>query len=221
MIDPNGHYGTRWGRVVLVLLPVLLVVGGIGVSVARGVLAASVVAQSSETQLATKGLRGDGVGLIIATNPTKQSDGQITNRYVRRLGVGKAVVDGLCLAQSSRVLGQQFTTLITATDDKPSTYEISAAGLLIDVASVQGYVGTTGETSINKNAADVRIAGSPIMLNGDASSFGLQAQTIDLRDVTANVQDIEVPDALSAPTFSVRIVPGEKSCPPPGQPSKR
>ncbi|KAA0023826.1 DUF6230 family protein [Antrihabitans cavernicola] len=214
-VESEDRNGTRWPRVFAVLLPVLLVVGGIGLSIGKGVLAASVVAQSTDATLVTAGLRGDGVGLIIAANPTKNPDGTVGSTFVRRVGVGKAIANGLCLAQPVKVMGMTYTVLITAGDKDPSTYEIALDGVVLNATYVKGYVGTTGNAQVNKNAADVQVAGSSISLDGASDSFGLQAQKIDLRDISANVQNIDVPNTLAAPGFTVKVARGTQQCPSP------
>lgn len=208
-------YGTRWSRVLVLLLPVALVLGGLGASFAKGVIAASFVTQSSSMSLLAGGVRADGVGLIATAIPVKSADGQVGDDYVLRFGVDTATVNSMCLAQKVTVLGQTVTLLVNATDGDPSTYEIKANGLTLDVTSAVGYVGTGGTTAVNKNARDVVVAGgNNVSLNGSPQAFGLQAGQLDLRNIRASVKNVVVPNALATPAFSMNLVPGNKECAP-------
>jgi hypothetical protein len=61
------------------------------------------------------------------------------------------------------------TILISGGDTDPSTFEISATGLLLDVTGVQGAIATGGELAVNKSAADVALGSSGVSLGGAAA----------------------------------------------------
>ena len=206
--DPSAAYGTRWGVFGAVLLPVLVAVGTVGALVAKGALALSFVAQSGSLDLATAGLSGNGLGVLVADVPTTGG-----RTPMARIGVGAGHINGLCLAEHMDVLGQPLTVLITGGDTDPASYEIAADGLVLDLASVSGVVNAGGTLQINKNAADVTTNAPDVVLNGASSRFGLQAGTVQLRNVRATVRDIVIPHLLAMPGFHIQVVAGARTCP--------
>jgi|GEM_PF-5164568 len=212
--DPHDiavRYGTRWGVFGLVLMPALAIVGGIGVALASGALALSLVAQSGTLDLATTGLTGQGFGVVVPSVPV--GGGAVTPSA--RIGVGAARINGLCLAQRFDVLGKPFTALITGGDADPSTFEIGVDGLVLDVADVHGVIRAGGELQVNKSGAEVRPAPG-IDLAGPGNRFGLQAGTVTLANIQATVRDVVIPNLLSLPNFGIRVLAGTQRCPAPG-----
>jgi hypothetical protein len=201
-------YGTRWRLAAPVLAGALAGVAGLGVALAHGALALSFVAQSGTLDLTTAGLTGTDFGVVAASVPVSGGSAPAA-----RIGVGSAHINGLCLAQHTTVLGQPVTILISGGDTDPSTFEISATGLLLDVTGVQGAIATGGELAVNKSAADVALGSSGVSLGGAADRFGLQASSVSLRGVRATVRDIVVPNLLQVPNFAVRVLAGAQSCP--------
>jgi hypothetical protein len=202
---PDGAYGTRWGVFGAVLAAVLVAIVALGVLVAKGALALSFVAQSGTLDLATSGLSGTGFGVVVADVPTSAG-----HTPAARIGVGSAHINSLCLAQRMDVLGQPLTLLITGGDADPASYEIAADGLLLDLASVSGVVNAGGVLQINKSAADVAPG---VALAGATDRLGLQAGTVQLRNVRATVRDIVIPHLLDMPSFHIQVVAGSRGCP--------
>jgi hypothetical protein len=205
---PETRYGTRWGVFGAVLAPTLLTVATLGALVAKGALALSFVAQSGTLDLATPGLTGTGLGVVVADLPSTGGHSPIA-----RIGVGAGHINGLCLAEHVAVLGQPLTVLITGGDADPASYEIAADGLVLDLTSVTGVVNAGGTLQINKSAADVTTNAPGVALNGAANRFGLQASTVQLRNVRATVRDIVIPHLLDVPGFRVQVVAGSQTCP--------
>lgn len=87
------------------------------------------------------------------------------------------------------------------------------AGLVLDVLDVRADIAAGGEVQVNKNAAEV-LAGR-LDLGGRRDRFGLEAQTVRLREVRAAVRDIAIPDLRDVPNFRIEVLAGERSCPAP------
>jgi len=83
------RYGTRWGVFGAVLAPTLLTVGTLGALVAKGTLALSFVAQSGTLDLATPGLTGTGLGVVVADLASAGGHSPIA-----RIGVGAGISTG-------------------------------------------------------------------------------------------------------------------------------
>jgi hypothetical protein len=200
--------GTRWGVFGAVLAPVLVVVGVLGVLLAKGALALSFVAQSGSMDLVTSGLTGTGFGVVVADVPTAGG-----TTPTARIGVGAGRIDGLCLAEHADVLGQPLTLLLTGGDADPASYEIAVDGLLLDLSAVSGVVNAGGQVQLNKSAADVVVNAPGVALDGAADRFGLQASTVQLRNLRATVRDIVIPHLLNVPDFHIQVLAGRHSCP--------
>jgi hypothetical protein len=210
------RYGTRWRLMTLALVPALVVTGGVGAAMATGTLGVSFVAESGTLHLSTDGLQGDDLGITVVSVPTKDSHGHATSAYDVRIGVGSGKINGLCLSQRVGILGVPFTLLIKGGDADPSTHEIVADGLLLDVTRAAGVIAASGDLEVNKNGADVTLGSTGIALGGASDRFGLQASNSDLRKISATVRDISIPNVLTVPNFRVQVVPGDHPCPPPG-----
>lgn len=216
MTEHQGvRFGTRWRVVGVVLAPCLALVVAIGSAMASGALALSFVAQSSTASLATQGLDGDHEGIVVVSLPIRKADGSNGTVPVARIGVATGRINGLCIAHPVRLLGKAFTLLVRGGDTDPSTFEITADGLVIDLADARGVIAKRGNLEVNKSAADVRLGSSPISLGGAADRFGLQADSLQLRNVAATVRAITIPDLLKVPNFSLRVVAGNQACPAP------
>lgn len=206
------RYGTRWGVFGLALAPTVALLIGLGTVFGTGALALSFVAHAGTLELRTAGLAGDDLGVVVAPVRTQAADGQIRSVPGARIGVGKARINGLCLAHEVTLLGKPFTLLIQGGDTDPATFEIGVDGLVLDVTSVRAAIGGGGEVQVNKSAANVRVpaAGS---LDGAADSFGLQASSARLSGVQATVRDIVIPDLLNVPDFRISVAAGARGCP--------
>jgi hypothetical protein len=200
--------GTRWGVFAAVLAPVLAVVAVLGVLLAKGALALSFVAQSGSMDLVTSGLTGTGFGVIVADVPTTGG-----RAPTARIGVGAGRIDGLCLAEHAEVLGQPLTLLLTGGDADPASYEIAVDGLLLDLSAVSGVVNAGGLVQLNKSAADVVVNAPGPALEGAPTRFGLQASTVQLRNLRATVRDIVIPHLLNVPDFHISVLAGTRTCP--------
>jgi len=211
----DARYGTRWRVVGLVLAPCLAVVVAIVSAMASGALALSFVAQSGTMGLVTQGLDGTDEGIVVVSLPTRNPDGTKGTVDVARIGVATGRISGLCIARPVQLLGKAFTLLVRGGDTNPATFEIAANGLVIDVAEANGVIAKRGNLVVNKNAADVRLGSSGINLGGSADRFGIQADSLQLRNIVATVRAITIPDLLKLPNFSIRVVPGTESCPAP------
>lgn len=209
------RYGTRWGRCALVLAPAVAAVAALGAAMATGALALSFVAQAGTLELVTSGLRGDDLGIVVVSLPTRDGDGADGESAHARIGVGAGKINGLCIAQRGGVLGRPFTLLISGGDADPSTFEIAADGLILDLTDVEGVIAGGGELEVNKNGADVRVAAPGIDLAGPADRFGLQASSVQLRDIVATVRAISIPELLDVPGFRIEVLAGARRCPPP------
>lgn len=209
-------YGTRWRVVGLVLAPCVAALIVLGSALGSGALALSFVTQSGTFGLTTEGLEGDGFGIAVVTLPIRNPDGSRGSVEAARVGLAQGRINGLCIAHPVSVMGRTITLLISGGDSDPSTFEIKADGLVLDLAEADGVITAGGDLAVNKNAADVRLTGSSIDLNGAADRFGLQAGSARLLDIEATVRSISIPDLLRVPNFTVRVVAGAGACPAPG-----
>lgn len=199
---------TRWRVVAAVLAPALAAATILGLAMAKGALALSFVAQSGSVDLVTAGVTGDQFGVAVVSAPVGADRRKVP---AARIGVGSGRIDGLCIAHRVDLLGRPFTLLITGGDADRATHEIAVDRLVLDVTDVRADIAAGGEVQVNKNAADV-LRGA-VELGGTRDSFGLQAQTVRLRDVRATVRDIVIPDLRDVPNFRVEILAGTRSCP--------
>lgn len=211
----NQVCGTRWRIVALVLAPCLAALIALGSAMASGALALSFVAQSGSFGLATQGLEGDGFGIAVVSSPIRNRDGSNGTADAARIGVATGRINGLCISHPVNFVGKSFTLLITGGDRDAATYEIIANGLLLDLTDATGVIANQGNLAVNKNAADVRLGRSALSLGGSADRFGLQGDHASLRDISATVRAITIPDLLRLPNFSVRLLDGTQSCPAP------
>lgn len=200
--------GTRWGVFGAVLAPVLGVVVVLGLLLAKGALALAFVAQSGSMDLVTSGLTGTGFGVVVADVSTAGGGHAPT----ARIGVGAGRINGLCLAEHATVLGQPVTLLLTGGDADPASYEIAVDGLLLDLSSVSGVINAGGQVQLNKSAADVVVNAPGLSLDGAADRFGLQAGSVQLRNVRATVRDIVIPHLLDVPDFHIQVLTGSRGC---------
>ena len=211
----DQDFGTRWRVVALVLAPCVAAVIAIGTAMASGALALSFVAQSGTASLATQGLDGQQDGIVLVAVPTRNADGSTGSTYVARIGVAEGRISGLCIAHPVEILGKAFTLMVRGGDADPSTFEIAADGLVIDLTEAKGLIAKRGNLAVNKNAADVRLGSSRIDLGGSADRFGLQADSTQLRNIVATVRTVSIPDLLKVPNFQIRVVGGTQACPVP------
>jgi hypothetical protein len=199
---------TRWRLVAAVLAPAFAVVTALGLAMAKGALALSFVAQSGSVDLVTAGVTGDRFGVAVVSAPVGSDR---TPRPAARIGIASGRIDGLCIAHRVDLLGRPFTLLITGGDTDRATHEIAVDRLVLDVTDVRADIAAGGEVQVNKNAADV-LRGA-VDLGGGRDAFGLQADTVRLRDVRATVRDIVIPDLRDVPNFRVEVLAGARNCP--------
>lgn len=207
------RFGVRWKVLGAVLVPAFGAVAALTLAMANGLLAVTFSAQSGTVKLTTDGLNGDDLGIAVVTIPTKNSKG---STYNVRIGVGAGRINGLCISQHVGILNQPFTLLIKGGDADPNSFEINADGLILDVTDAQGVIGAKGDLQVNKNGADVDLGDTGIDLGASSNRFGLQASSAQLKNIVAVVRDINIPNLLEVPNFTVQVVPGTKDCPPPG-----
>lgn len=213
------HYGTRWGTMLKAFVPAVGLVGVTSALIFNGVIAASFVAESGTLRLTTSGLRANNIAIALQDVP---KGGSGAGRFDARIAAGDATINGLCFTQSVSILGVPFTLKVTGGDNDPSTYEVHATGLVLDATGAQGQIILNGHTEVNKNAASLTVGNSGINVSGDPQRFGLQADSAVLKQVTAIVHDIDVPNALTVPTLKISVEPGDPSaneCPPPPAPT--
>lgn len=209
-------HGTRWRRTAMIAAPALILAGVVGANVANGALAASFVAQSTTATLTAESISGQGVGLVALPNRVKDKNGNVGEQPVARFGIAHAKVGGLCFAQHASVLGQDVTLFVTSTDNDPATSEIELNGVILDATNAAGSIQTIGDAAVNKNGKDIQVGTSTIDLGGTADQFGLQAPGLELKNITAKVLDLTIPDTFTSPAVTAHIKRGKVDCPPPG-----
>ncbi|MGQ0632005.1 MAG: DUF6230 family protein [Sporichthyaceae bacterium] len=204
-------YGTRWRVVGLALVPAAAAVAVLGSAIGAGAIGLSFVSQTGTASLKSAGLNAEDFAVVVASISVSDASGGSRAVPHARIGVGPARINGLCLAHEVSMLGTAFTVMISGGDSDPSTFEIRADGLTLDVRDVRAAIGAGGELQVNRNGADVTVgAGDP--LDATARSFGLQAATARLTDIDAVVRDITIPDVLAVPNFRISVVPGARGC---------
>lgn len=211
--EPNN--GTRWPRTIAVMAPALIAVAAIGINVMNGAIAASFTSQSSTAELVAGNVIADDVGAVLVLNPTKFPDGQVGGKWVTRFGIANAQISGLCIAQRASLFGKPVTLLITADDGDPATMESVAPGVTMDLFQAIGDIRMSGNTLLNKNAADVRAGDSGIELKGEPPQFGLEAGRVNLRNISAQVQDLVIANVLTTPSFKAEMKLDDVNCPRP------
>jgi Family of unknown function (DUF6230) len=103
--------------------------------------------------------------------------------------------------------------LLTGGGGDPAGHEIAVDGLLLDLSTVSGVVNAGGQVQLNKSAADVVVNAPGLRLDGAPDRFGLQAATVQLRNVRATVRDIVIPHLLDVPDFHIQVLAGARGCP--------
>ena len=211
------RYGTRWGLMLAVAAPAFAAVAAVATAVASGALAVSFQAQGGTLRLTTSGLQAQGLVIALQSVPKGSGTGNVNDA---RVAVGVGHINGLCFTQPLSVFGVRFTAKVVGGDNDPSTYEITADNVVMDADAAQGQIYAYGHTQVNKNAASLQVPGSNLNVGGSPNRFGLQAESGVLKQVTAIVHDIQIPDVLTLPNVHVEIVAGDASCPAPPPPTK-
>ncbi|MGQ0625635.1 MAG: DUF6230 family protein [Sporichthyaceae bacterium] len=210
--EVQASYGTRWRVVAFALIPTALLLAVVGSAVAAGALAVSFASASGTVSLRTAGLNAEDFAVAVASVSVADVEGGSSEVPHARIGVGPARINGLCLAHQTSMLGLAVTLLIEGGDSDPSTFEIRADALTLDVRDVRAEIGAGGEVQVNKNGGDVAVAALGGSLDPTARSFGLQASTARLSDINAIVRNIAIPDLLSVPNFRITVAPGSRTC---------
>ena len=217
MIEESAEveYGTRWGRAALPFFAALLLVFGLGISMAKGALGASYIATSGAGQFTTDGVRAGPLGLVVKPVPVKDFNGQVSDKWVLGFSIGHAFANGICVSEKATLLGQTVTLLIQGGDDDPSTYEIEVNGISANALEAHTFLQTQGDAYVNKNPADIYPAGSPYPLGGTPFEFGLEAQGAELKGVSGYLQDAQLSYVPGLTALNAKMVMGDAECPEP------
>lgn len=190
---------TRWRRFAVLLLPSLLAVGGFGFLWQSGVLAASVVYQSGDVHVSTRGIYGiDGA---IVVSDLERYDGV---ERTLRLAIGQAVINELCVSEP--VLGGTATIQVTAGDGDPRTWEISANTALVDASAAKGAFAMDGAVLLGTDATTVEAG--PLDLGSKRGYLGIEAGFADARGLSATGAAVRLSGIVSVPNVTFKIVPG-------------
>ena len=220
-------YGTRWGRTNALIVVALLVVGGILVAVKQQVLAASIVFQSSTSQLATSAIDGSDVGFgVVRMNRSTGVSGGSDLRNVLRGGFANGKLDGLCVSQVQTILGVTVTLKITAGDGVLGSYEIQGSNALFDIASIRGTSGSNGSGINMDGRAQFGLAASdvtttttngifdvnPLAADQGTGWFGIDADKGNLYNIRGTIYNGVIGGPFSLPNLSITVVPGTSGC---------
>jgi len=226
MTEPTVVYGTRWGRTNALALVAFLVIAGIVVAVKQQVIAASLVFQSSTSQLATSAIDGSDVGFGVVRMTRSDASGGTDIKNVLRGGFADGKLDGLCVSQVQSILGVNMTLKITAGDGVLGTYEIQGSNALFDIVTIRGTNGTNG-SGINMDgraqfglaASDVtttKTNGSfdvnPLEADQGTGWFGIDADKGNLYNIRGNIYDGVIGGPFSLPNLSITVTPGTSGC---------
>ncbi|TWF91579.1 DUF6230 family protein [Kitasatospora viridis] len=141
------------------------------------------------------------------------------------MGFANGLLNGLCLAQQQQFLGATYTLMITLGDGNPGTWEITTQNTVLDLRTATGVLDMDGLVDLNINGPDVTtITGAngvpvPNPLLSPENRFGIQAGYAKFDQVTATVDDLQVPGLLTTPGLTISVHPGTVSCPPPPAPT--
>jgi hypothetical protein len=221
----TNRYGTRWGRMLLVLAPALLVIGGLGTMLETGVLATSLVVQSGSLNISADGVYGTNFGAAFLDQAAETSTGSAENIPVLRLGFANGYINGLCMAEPQTIGGLTFTILVHVGDNDPATWETVTQNTVLDLTNVSGELDMDGLVDLNINAPDVTTitnsTGGYVTnpLNAPEGNFGIQAHFAKFDMIQGAVQDIQIPGVLYSDGLSISIESGSASCPTPTAPT--
>lgn len=232
--EPSRRRGTRWGRSALVLIPALLIAAGFGTAVATGALATQVSVQGGSGTLATSSLYGTDFGLVVAPEQYTKPDGTSGTRNVLRMAFANGQINGLCVAVPQTIGPLNVVLMLTATDNNPSTWEIKASNIVIDLTqasgqlNLNGVVGTAGFTNpevlIGADASAITVGTPPLTgwggsgLDGQYGWWGIKAGVAKFGPVTATVQDLTILGGLQLPNLSLSVASQGAACPTPAAP---
>ncbi|AUG80906.1 hypothetical protein CFP65_6242 [Kitasatospora sp. MMS16-BH015] len=221
---PEGR--THWRRALLVLLPALTVAGGLGGALAHGVLASGLLIQSGTIQLTTSSLYGTHYAAALVDQTVETATGTTAATHPLRMGFANGLLNGLCLAQQQQILGATYTLMITLGDTNPGSWEISTQNTVLDLRTATGTLDMDGLVDLNINGPDITTVTDPATnqpvpnpLLSPEHRFGIQAGYAKFDQVTATVDDLQLPGLLTTPNLSITVHPGTATCPAPQAPT--
>ncbi|WP_406859101.1 DUF6230 family protein [Streptomyces sp. HUAS MG47] len=224
-MSARGEGRTHWRRSALVAAPALAAAGGLGAAVSTGALAVGLQLQDKPVQLTTSSLYGTQYGAAVVDVTVTNPDGTPRTERVLRMGFADGVVNGLCLSRPQRIMGADYTLLLTLGDQNPGSWEIRTKNTVLDVRQAAGVLDMDGIVSLNIDGKDVKTVkdatGAYVEnpLNSPPDRFGIQARYAKFDRIVASAQDLQVPGILTTPGLAVSVKPGTVQCPPPAAPT--
>jgi hypothetical protein len=224
--DPDQRYGTRWLRGGTYFLPVLLVIGGLGDLMARGVLATGFNVEDSAFTLASNEITGTGFGAVM-NNPTMETSATTTanNVGMARAGFASAQLAGLCGVVTQTIpygtgnltfylqltAGQAVQTSYTPTST--FTPDINASNLFLEVTNLNVAENTVlNNANLGESADQVNVGGTN--LGGSAGMFGLDASqgSVSIVGLNATAYTAEISGSLTLPGLDISVSTTKPTC---------
>lgn len=196
-VDALGGGHTRWGRVIIAVIPALVVVLLLAGSMITGLLAATFALGGVPIDVRAATLDATGMGLYGDTRSLITGDAF----NVAAAGVEEATITGLCLGIEVPV-GAGFNIVLSAPDD----VEVNASNLLLDADSLRGSLSATG-LEVGRDASVMDRGG----VTGPAGTDAVQVAQVELGDATIAAHRLSA-GTISLSDISIAVQGADGGC---------
>lgn len=203
----DQHYGTRWSRSALLLVPAAVAIGAIGTALTSGVLALDMATQNGATSVSLNGADLAGASIYPVQQTVRESNGTTDTHWYLGLQLKEAVLNGLCTTQKFGVLGLDFSLKLDLVGP------VSANGILVTISKADiDRLGLDGKSVLlNQQASDTTVGANGAPSKGGANLLGIQADTGDAGTVTGLLHTGDITN-VSASTIGISVTPGQATC---------
>lgn len=211
MKDSNGNPvqgSTRWRRFAAVMIPAVVVAGGLMAGVANGKVPVAINVSGVSFKIAATKLHGDGFSQYgsIYTKPGETFPQQ--GHAVAAAAIKKATINDLCQSVVQRLPWGDYVTLLIKAGSDPQN-PVTADDLLIGMDFLSGDA-TFNDIEIGTDASRLSLGGVPNS-TGVPGGFGQEAVSVDIVDLKQRAYTTHA-GVFRLNGLTMQVVPGIQDC---------
>lgn len=207
--------GSRPVRSMVLALPAVGALAGMGVALSQGLLAANFMVVDKPFTIQSDQVVGSGFAAFMHDR-LKDDGGEGASEGMVRAGFKSAKLDGLCGYVHQTIATVDYTLTIKAgevVDGTPqgTTPEINASDLILEATAVDGTNSSFADMYLGKSADDIQMGGTPLE-GGTPGEFGLEAGSVTVDDLTASAYTVELIGSIGLPQLKLNVELGKTTC---------
>lgn len=214
MSAADSARGTRWGRSGALMLVAFAVVATVAGLTHANVLALTMTYSGSAARFSTQAITGQDVAIGVSEATVRNSAGVDTKVKVLRAGFAVAELSSICVSvkQNIPVIGD-VTLRLDAGDNDPSTYEIKANNVELDL--LRGRSPSTAGLRLNgsvkigmatQDLTTVPGADDPLeqpMDKNGSGYWGIDATQGTIGGLSGQLYDMEIVGSIQLPNLKI------------------